>query len=543
MPPRQSAPVTWRPKGCSDTLDSSSAFNGAMASLKNLIPDPSTRSLWQCRPAAVQLTAFASFNTPGFVSALKVIGDVAYGMVASAANPGNDEPFAYDLAANIFIAITGVLAANTPASPSSTGTWTPPTMAYVGSKLIVTHPGFAAGANFFGWFDLVNPAAPVWHAGNLTGAIQFTTVPTAVAQFNGRAYFIHNVIGSPAVVFSDVLAGTNVTNANQVLTFGDAQALTALGGLPLSNQLGGIIQSLMVFKDDTNIYQIQGDSALNNLSVNALNTATGTLSPLSICTTPYGLTCMSPDGLRIIDFDAHISDPIGTDGDGITVPFIFTQTPSRLAAACNGDVLRISCKNTNAPGSPNQEWWYDFARKVWHGPHSFPASLIQPWRGSFVMTPLGVNASLWQSDSVQSVSSTYVENSVQMTFEWTTPFLPDTDSMMNNAIRAGLIDVAFISGIPAFTVNMSDQNGNILNTVSISATGSATQWGGFNWGGAPWGGASNALAPRQLNWTRPVVFTRIQLQMLGQCAAGVKIGTLHLRYQQLKYRSNLSAVA
>lgn len=543
MSPRQSAPVTWRPKGCSDALDSSDAFKGAMASMQNLLPDPTTDNVWYCRPASIRKTAFATFNTPGFISALKIIGDVAYGMIATARNAGNDEPFAYDLAANLFIAVGNVLAANTPASPSSSGAWTPPTMAYVGSKLIVTHPGFAAGANMFGWFDLSNPAVPVWNAGNMTGAINFTTVPTAVAQFNGRAYFIHNVIGSPAVVFSDVLNGTNATNANQVLTFGDAQMLTALAGLPLSNQLGGIIQSLMVFKGVTNIYQITGDAALNTLSVNTLNVSTGTLAPLSIATTPLGLAIVSPDGLRIIDFEARISNSIGHAGQGVATPFIYAATISRVSAACNGDFLRISTQNNNAPGAPNQEWWYDFSRQIWHGPHTFPASLIQPWRGTFVMAPIGVTGSLWQSDTYQSASSTFVENGAQMTFNYSTCMLPDTDSMMMNAIRQGLIDIAFAAGLPAFTASLVTQDGITLNSVSIAPTGTATQWGGFSWGGAVWGGAAYALAPRQLDWTRPVVFARIQFQLVGQCATNVKLGTLHLRYQELKYRVNLAAVA
>src|ERR1700730_3245698 len=105
-------------------------------------------------------------------------------------------------------------------------------------------------------------------------------------------------------------------------TFGDNVALTALGGLALFNQLGGIVQSLMVFKDVTNIYQVTGDSALSNLSVNALNITTGTLAPNTIVATPKGLAFMAPDGVRLINFDAKIEDPIGFDGMGVSAPFI-----------------------------------------------------------------------------------------------------------------------------------------------------------------------------------------------------------------------------
>jgi hypothetical protein len=39
------------------------------------------------------------------------------------------------------------------------------------------------------------------------------------------------------------------------------------------------------------------------------------------------------------------------------------------------------------------------------------------------------------------------------------------------------------------------------------------------------------------------VFARLQLQANGQSAAGIKIGTAHLRYQVLGYTPNLQAVA
>src|SRR6266705_1888115 len=212
---RNSHPLPWRPRGLSDALDASDSFNGAMLTLQNLIPDPTTKQLWQCRPAAVSLTSFGSFTTPGFISALQIIGNFAYGMIATGRNAGKDEPFCYNLATNLFVTISGVTNANTPASPATSGAWTPPSMALIGAKLIVTHPGFnGAGNGYFGVLDVSNPASPAWSSGNLTGAIAFTVPPTAVEQFNGRAYYIHNVIAQPAVVFSDPLNAINCTNAN-----------------------------------------------------------------------------------------------------------------------------------------------------------------------------------------------------------------------------------------------------------------------------------------------------------------------------------------
>lgn len=564
---RNSKPLTWRFKGATDALDESTSFDGAMSSLSNLIVDPTTSRLWQCRPAAVKIfdlnasssgpfsSGFSSgfqhsyfAGTGGFISVFRVIGNIVYGMAADGAIPGHDAPFAFNLATNTALIVTGAQNTNTlPNSLSSVGAWTPPQMALIGTKLMVAHAGFTGVAgNFFGWFDISSPTNPIWNAGNLTGAVTFTVAPTGVAQFFNRAYYIHNST-TPAVIFSDVLVPTNATNANQVLTFGDNVPLTALGGLPLNNQLGGIVQSLMVFKNVTNIYQVTGDAALtsNPLSVNSLNMATGTLAPNSVCSTPKGLAFIAPDGVRIIDFTAHVSDPIGIDGHGIAVPFISTSVPSRMAAACSGSLLRCSTLNAAMSGSPAQEYWYDFARNIWTGPHTFPPDLIQPYNNTFIMSPHGTTGSLWQGDYVQSSASTFVENGTQMIWEAETALLPDTDQMTNVCVTEATMDFAIASGIGSINITINDQSDTVIDTVTIPAPiASPTLWGSFVWGQAAWGaGAGGALAPYQLQFHQPIVFARGSFSSTANSAATMKIGALHLRYQVLKTYINTAAAA
>jgi len=155
-----------------DTLDSSTAMSGAMAALQNLIPDPSTKDLWQCRPASNLLIDLAAHGFAGatFISVLLVVGNRAYGMVATTRNPGQDEPFCYDIVANAVVAISGVTAGNTPISPLQTGAWNPPVMALIGTKIILAHPGFTgAGGAFFGVLETLDPNALTWTAQNVVG--------------------------------------------------------------------------------------------------------------------------------------------------------------------------------------------------------------------------------------------------------------------------------------------------------------------------------------------------------------------------------------
>lgn len=537
---RNATPLVHSPSGVTDALDATNVPPGAMSELANLIPDPSTKNLWQCRPAAQIEADFAAggFSSPGFISAVFIQGNLVYGMIGTARNAGHDEPFAYNLISESFVTVTGVTSGNTPISPSSTGDWAPPTMDLVGVNLVVTHPGFTGVAGvMFGWFDLTTPTAPVWHGGNTTGAFQLPSPPVAVKQFFGRAYFIINPPGAqPAAVFTDTLS-LNITAGTQIITFGDNVALTAIGALPLNSQLtGATIQSLIVFKGAAQMWQITGDAALSNnpLNVNSMNIATGTLAPLTITPTSKGLAFVSPDGLRVVGFSGTVSDPIGTGGTGITVPFVYALTPSRMAAACGGRVLRISVQNGDAAGSPNQEYWLDIPRVCWSGPHSFPASQIKPYNNTFIMAPVGVSAKLFLSDIAQSLTSTYVENGVQTTFSWTTALLPDSDQMSEIAMVETTLYMALTANNP-IQCSALDQNDAIIDTVSISTTGSGTIWGQFIWGQALWQGAQNALYPRQLKWHIPIVFRRLALSAQGLCASGFKIGQAQMRYQILGY--------
>lgn len=537
---RNASPVRHTPSGLSDALDGSNVFQGAMSALVNLIPDPSTKNVWQCRPASILKGDFVAggFSAPGFISLEITVGNRTFGMVATSANAGKDQPFCYDHDTDAFVAVTGYTNANTPASPATIGPWTPPTAAVVGTKVIVTHPGFTgAGGVKFGWFDISNPAAITWSGGD-TATTNLAAVPTAVAAFADRAWYLVNPpTGQPAAYFSDVLVPTTITAGTQIITFDDNVKLTAAAGLPLSNQLGGIVQSLIVFKGTTNMYQITGDAAStsNPLARNALNVATGTNSPRSVCPTPKGLAFISPAGLRVIDFGARVSEPIGDAGMGVTIPFIYSEEPTRVAAACNSRVYRVSVQNGATTGTPWEEYWYDIPRGCWSGPHTFPASSISVWNDTFIMAAQGVGAKLFQSDTVQTPASVFVENGAQMGMLWKPVILPDTQAMAENEILECTINMVLASGGPIYAIQAVNQNGQLLNQVSVQADLATSIWGVFIWGQGVWQAAQTGLSPIRIDWTAPIVFRKLQISVQANCYLGFKIGDMYMRYQQLGY--------
>ena len=546
--PTAGIPFRWSPHGAADALETGApgaggdlkTFDGAMSQLTNLIPSPTTKNLWVCRPAAT--VAYTPVSPAlGPITAMLVVGTRVYYMQGNTtgANNGKDVPYCYDLVAGSLVTITKGGGSAYPTSPLSSGSWTPPTMTLVGQYIVVCHPGFDGVTNFVGWINLTTFASPVWESGN-TATNALPGIPVACGQLSGRAYYLCNPgNANPSATLSDVLAPKTVTNASYVLTFGDNVPLIAAVGLPLANQLGGIIQSLMVFKAG-NVYQVTGDPSTSNLTVNALNVAIGTNSPLSIVSTPYGLAFTAPDGLRFIDFDARLSEPVGFNGDGITNPFKQSVTPSRVCAACNATTIRISVQNGAASGSPWQEWWYDIEREIWSGPHTFPNAVIQTYGIQFVSSPQSSPVKLYLSQSIPTSTSSYTELGSALTFTYLTALLPPVgDGLGEMCIVRSQLWAGFDSASSSFSVSAIETDGSTLDTCTVAGTTSGGGiWGTSVWGSFLWGGSANPLRPRRLNWTAPLIYDRVAIQVTGTCAANVILGDFAAFIEELGYSPN-----
>ena len=394
-------------------------------------------------------------------------------------------------------------------------------------------------------------AAPLWGAGD-TDRNPLPSVPVGVAQFNGRAYF---ALGLDGIVFSDSGFACRVSNIPfvQALTTADGLAVTAVAPLMLSSPLvtTGIVQALLAFEGVSKIQQITGDPETSNLAMNALPVATGTAAPLTITPCEIGTTFISPEGLRVVQFNGTISDPFGDAGSGVTLPFIYSIDPSRMCASATAHTIRISTENGGPPPPPNgsrpppaqQEWWWDIGRKVWTGPMSFPASLIQPWAGAFaentfVMAPIGVTASLWVSDTVPYPLSNYVENGTQLLWTYQPAPLPDTGEMAMNALVDMAISAQFLN-YGSINAEAFDIDGTFLDTVPIPPGSSAANYfdqATGTWASAAWSPNLGTIFQQfPIYWHRPIVFKQLNLSISGQSHFGVRIAGLNMRYQITGY--------
>lgn len=587
MPAANQRVATYIPTGLVDSLDGNTARTGAMAALANLIPSPSTNGLYVCRPASFPLTKFTGFASPGYISAATVIGTRIYGLLATARNAGHDEPFCYDTATSAFIPISGVTAANTPTSPATTGAWTPPTMAGVGSLVLVTHPGFTQGSgNLFGWFDVsgftatdltgtvtsgsnvitavnnnpfiegVTPgmtitdgsglipagttingitvngttytiilsaqatgthaadtftikggtsAAPLWAAGN-TMFNGLPSVPLAVNNFNGRAYF---ACGNFAF-FSDSLVPLSITAGTQFLTIGGADPIIALAPQPFfSTTQGGIVAAILAFKS-AQIYQITGDAALSSLALNKIVDGVGTLAPRSIENTPLGVVFEAQDGIRTINLYGQVDSP---NPDLIT-PFINALVPSRSAAAYNEGVYRICSSAIIGGVSETFDRWFDVNRQIWTGPHSLTYDNVVPFASTFAVSSPNQPGILQQANVLPGSLDSFTENGTELTFSYQTALLPEGPAMSTQTLLEASIFASFSTQV-SLTANVLDPAENVLLTYGFVSPfmppANPTNWG--------------------LLWSQNVTIpTRCAMQVSGASSQGVALGSIFARF-------------
>lgn len=378
------------------------------------------------------------------------------------------------------------------------------------------------------------PAVPVYNAGNTNG-FALATVPTCVGVFSSRTWYgVSN-----AAVYSDTLNPQQITSATQALILGDSTNVTALVGLPLSSQItGGSVQSLIAFKGAQTLFQITGDAATSNLALNAINGSVGTLAPNTICATTRGLAYIAPDGLRILGFDGSVGEPIGRAGQGVNVPFLNPVNPSRMAAAFSNNVVRISVRPVLEPLG-DVEYFYDFDRGIWTGPHTFPLSIVKPYYGGSADTcvgfAVGVDAKLWQLSVTPTPNSTYVENGVALQNTAQTTLAPDTGSVSANSMIETNIALK-MAAAQSVTVIAATEDTTIMDQqVLVGPTVAASIWGSFTWGADPWGSAGGAFRQVNVPWSVPLVFKQMTLRITTDSQPGYVLGNMYLRYQELGY--------
>ena len=518
-------PVRFAAKGLSDAYDSTETFSGACTSLQNLIFDPANPELVVCRPGVgdpiIELEG-------GFISCQIAVGNYIYGMIASSTLTGKDEPFCYKIGTGV-ITVTGAIAGNTPASPATTGDWVPPTMAIVGVSILVTHPGFPGSTVKFGIINITNPATPTWSAGD-TATHTLPSVPTAVVNFNNRAYFAC----ANTVYFSDVLVPATMTNAGQSLTVGDSSRIAGLVGLPVQTSSAGIVSALIVFKE-FQIWQITGDNT--SLAMSFMSLTIGTTSPRAIVQTPVGIIFISVDGPYCI-LSTGILTPLtneyGKFDQDLKTPFQNMLYPSRAAAAFSGAIYRVCVVAQNGVSN---DYWFDITKRRWNGPHTFAYDCASQVGNYFILSGQDSGPNLFESiyspNPVGQVE--YLDNAVAIVVNLKSAQLPKTPNINMKQIIESTIEMSAqnASSIQIDAYNEGDELLDSQRLVSIGAV--AGVWGVSVWGQCYWGAAISAPATFTIPWAKPLVFKKLYVNITAVSNNYLSIGSFFAKYRDAGY--------
>ena len=528
----------WIPRGVADTVLGDDSPPGAMASLQNLIHDPTTPGSFICRPANTQLINFSGLpgspGTPGVVTVAYQVGNIIYGLIGitTGTYAGYDLPFAYDTITAAFLPVSGISISKVPVSQATSGAWTPPQMSLTGIDLVVTHIGFpgALTGNYFGWFNVTNPILPTWSAGNTTENA-LPSVPQACGTFNNRTRF---ACGS-VVYYTDTL-NLNMTASNQSQTIGDYTPVTTLAPLPTSSSALNIIQGLLAYKLNS-VTLITGDPTTDNLGSNLISPSVGTAAPRSVVSTPNGVYFMSNDGIRFINYFGILSVP----DEDLANPFINAVTPSRVAACFNGDIYRICVQNGAKTTTPFEDYWYDFKRKGWSGPHTFRYDIIIPISNDFALARNDITGKIWNSYSVQNqggFGNTFVENGSELVWTYQTPPMMDLNNLYANCVIRTTLEIAAPEEGQTYNFFMQNESGNQLASASTTEAAGEAIWGQFIWGQADWGASTSGLVPISIPWNSTCISNRFVFQASGDSSLGFKIAGLRNGYKKLNYLLN-----
>jgi hypothetical protein len=200
-----------------------------------------------------------------------------------------------------------------------------------------------------------------------------------------------------------------------------------------------------------------------------------------------------------------------------------------VAAASNASIMRVSLTNVNGQ---QQEFWLDIARAVWTGPHTFPATTIAPYKNTFILAPLELPNSIWQSDWLQNATSTFVEAGIPLTWAYQTSMLPDKGDMVEHETHEMILTLANAQNVNAIA---ADEGGNVISSATILPGMVTSNWGNGQWASSMWYGQTFALSPAQVPWPDPVTYGRMSLQFTGASDSLTRIGALQFNQEATDY--------
>lgn len=146
-----------------------------------------------------------------------------------------------------------------------------------------------------------------------------------------------------------------------------------------------------------------------------------------------------------------------------------------------------------------------------------------------------MTGALFQSKTVPDSTTNATENGVQLQWAFQTVMLADNEQMAMSEIAEMQVKTTQTTNVGSMTVSAQDENGAVYNSANYFFAGAGSQWGAMTWGSSVWGGGANALYPRRIGFSAPVIYNRLAIRVSGASGQGFKIGDLFIRRRILGY--------
>lgn len=330
MPIRDSQTFTFRPTGTVDAVDATNGPAGGLTSCQNLVPSPSSPGSFAPRPAAIKAADLTSINAAGFISGFEVVGTIVYGLIASSRFPSYDEPFAYDLAAGALLPVSGVTANSIPSSISA-GAWNPPTIfAGAGSRVMVTHSGFAFNVynNYVGWFDVSSFNTSLVSGNTVSGSNILSS--------------LHTPVGNSAPILSGVMPGMTITGTGIPA---NTTVLSSINGTFSLSTTGNTTSgsTAVVLPSTTNVaigMSVTGPNIPTGAYILSISGSTVNISQLATATATGSAIIITGGGSIAMSNNATVTSP-QTSGVSVIIKGGTPTNPQWAAGNLNTNPLNV----------------------------------------------------------------------------------------------------------------------------------------------------------------------------------------------------------
>jgi hypothetical protein len=143
---------------------------------------------------------------------------------------------------------------------------------------------------------------------------------------------------------------------------------------------------------------------------------------------------------------------------------------------------------------------------------------------------------LFRSDPFPNTSTVYTDNGSAFTSSLKSSDLPKAEVMSMKQVIESTIELSAAGASVNYGINVYDDAGNFITGSNVLTQVAGALWGSNLWGdGSVWKSSLNQPKTYQIEWTAPLVFNKLAIEVSAIAGSSVAIGTFFARFQKTGY--------